>query len=91
MELHYYQLFTATGKQLLFSLFYLINTFYHDKPLIFIKAVSDTVLDKIHAAYHDKHYIFIKALSDTVLDRINAAYYDKPLIFKTLFLTLYFI
>ena len=58
-----------------------INAVYHDKPLIFIKAVTDTVLDLINIVYHDKPLIFIKALSDTVLYIINTVYFDKPLIF----------
>ena len=59
----------------------MVNAVYLDKPLIFIKAVSDSVLDMVNAVYHDKPLVFIKAVSDSVLDMINAVYCDKPLIF----------
>ena len=36
--------------------------FYHEKSLIFIKAVSDTVSDMINAVYHEKPLIFIRAI-----------------------------
>ena len=62
---------------------------YYDKPLIFIKAFSDTVFDMINDAYYDKPLISIKAVSGTVFDMINAAYHDKPLILGRLFLALY--
>ena len=39
----------------------MINAVYHEEPLIFIKAVSDTVFDMINAVYHDKPLIFIGA------------------------------
>ena len=48
---------------------------------MFIKAVSDTVLDMISPVYQDKPLIFIKAVSDTVFDMISGVYHDKPLIF----------
>ena len=37
----------------------MINAVHHDKPLIFVNAVSDTVSDMINAAYYDKPLIFI--------------------------------
>ena len=40
----------------------MVNAVYHDKPLIFIKAVSDTIFDMINAVYHDKSSIFIGAI-----------------------------
>ena len=45
----------------------MINAVYHDKPLIyikpliFIKAVFDTVFDMINAVYHDRPLILIGA------------------------------
>ena len=38
----------------------MVNAVYHDKPLIFIKAVSDTIFDMITAAYHDKPFYFYR-------------------------------
>ena len=40
----------------------MMNAVYHDKHFIFIKAVSDTVLDMMNAVYHDKSLIFIGAV-----------------------------
>ena len=39
----------------------MINAVDHDKPLIFIKAASDTVFDMINAVDHDKPLTFIGA------------------------------
>ena len=39
----------------------MINAVYHNKPLISIKAVSDTVFDMINAVYRDKPLISIGA------------------------------
>ena len=53
----------------------MINAVYRAKPLIFIKAVSDTVFEMISALYHDKPLVCNKAVSDTALDMINVASY----------------
>ena len=52
------------------TVFDVINAAYHDKPLIFIRAIrlilsrlfSDTILDKINAVYYDKSLILIRAV-----------------------------
>ena len=44
---------------------------------MFIKVISDTVLDKKNTVYHDKTLIFIKVVSDTILDKINTVYMTR--------------
>ena len=39
----------------------MVNAAYHDKPLMFIRAVSDNVFDMINAVYYDNTLMFINA------------------------------
>ena len=65
------------------TVFEMINTVYHDKPLIlsglrFGRSLSPIIRQMVNT------FEFIKPLSDTVFEMINTIYHDKPLFLSRL-------